>query len=230
LTAGDGESGRRILICDDELQILRGLKLVLRDAGFEPVAAATAAEALDLASLRLPDAAIIDLVLPDGDGVEVCRELRSWSDMPLIVLSAVGDEDRKVAALEAGADDYVVKPFSPRELVARLEAVLRRRGGTATDPRIEAEGLVVDLAARTVNRDEEEIHLTPIEYDLLRQLILNRGRLMTHRTLLTEVWGPGYADDTQVLRTHIANLRRKIETGDQRYIRTDTGVGYRFSA
>jgi two-component system KDP operon response regulator KdpE len=229
MTAGN-ETGRRILICDDELQILRALKLVLREAGFAPVAAATATEALDLASVRLPDAAIIDLVLPDGDGVEVCRSLRSWSDMPLIVLSAVGDEDRKVAALEAGADDYVVKPFSPRELIARLEAVLRRRPGATTDPRIEADGLVVDLSAHTVERDGTEIHLTPIEFDLLRQLILNRGRLLTHRTLLTEVWGPGYADDTQVLRTHIANLRRKIETGDKRYVRTDTGVGYRFSA
>ncbi|MGK2956609.1 MAG: response regulator transcription factor [Solirubrobacterales bacterium] len=230
MTPAGSESGRRILICDDELQILRALKLVLREAGFEPVAAATATEALDLASLKLPDAAIIDLVLPDGDGVEVCRSLRSWSDMPLIVLSAVGDEDRKVAALEAGADDYVVKPFSPRELVARLEAVLRRTPGATSDPRIEADGLVVDLSARTVSRDGEEIHLTPIEYDLLRQLVLNRGRLLTHRTLLTEVWGPGYADDTQVLRTHIANLRRKIETSDKRYVRTDTGVGYRFSA
>jgi two-component system KDP operon response regulator KdpE len=221
---------RRVLICDDELQILRALKLVLRESGFEPIATATAEEALDQASLRTPDAAIIDLVLPDGDGIEVCRSLRSWSDMPLIVLSAVGDEDRKVAALEAGADDYVSKPFSPRELIARLEAVLRRSGGGTGEPRIEVDGLTVDLAARTVTGDEGEIHLTPIEYDLLRQLVLNRGRLLTHRTLLTEVWGPNYADDTQVLRTHIANLRRKIETGDRKYIRTDTGVGYRFSA
>lgn len=226
----DTVTGRRILICDDELQILRGLKLVLREAGFQPIVAATATEALDLASVRLPEAAIIDLVLPDGDGVEVCRSLRSWSEMPLIVLSAIGDEDRKVAALEAGADDYVVKPFSPRELIARLEAALRRTPGGTSDPRIETDGLVVDLAARTVTRDEQEIHVTPTEYDLLRQLILNRGRLLTHRTLLTEVWGPNYADDTQVLRTHIANLRRKIDTENRRYIKTDTGVGYRFPA
>jgi len=230
VSAADAESGRRVLICDDEMQILRGLKLILRDAGFEPLAAATAEEALDVASLKVPDAAIIDLVLPDGDGVEVCRSIRGWSEMPLIVLSAIGDEDRKVAALEAGADDYVTKPFSPRELVARLEAVLRRRPGGAGDPRIEAGGLVLDLAAHTVTRDGDEIRLTPIEYGLLRQLLLNRGRLMTHRTLLTEVWGPGYADDTQVLRTHIANLRKKIETPERRFIRTDTGVGYRFSA
>lgn len=220
-------NGRRVLVCDDELQILRGLKLILREAGFEPLAAASAAEALDLAALKSPDAAIIDLALPDGNGIEVCREIRSWSEMPLIVLSAIGDEDRKVAALEAGADDYVTKPFSPRELIARLEAVLRRVGGVS-DPVIEAEGLTIDLAARTVRRDGDEVHLTPIEYDLLRQLALNRGRLLTHRALLTEVWGPNYADDTQVLRTHIANLRRKLEGGEQRYIRTDTGVGYRF--
>ena len=134
--------------------------------------------------------------------------------MPLIVLSAVGDEDRKVRALEAGADDYVTKPFSPRELVARLKAVLRRAGRRARSPD-RVDGLVIDLAAHTVERGREEIHLTPIEFDLLRQLALNRGRLMTHRALLTEVWGPGYADDTQVLRTHVANLRRKIEPGDR---------------
>jgi len=221
-------AGPRVLICDDELQILRALKLVLREAGFEPVATATATEALDKASVRPPDAAIIDLVLPDGDGVEVCRSLRSWSAMPLIVLSAVGDEDRKVAALEAGADDYITKPFSPRELVARLRAVMRRTPGEAAEPRIEVEGLIIDLAAHTVEVEGEEVHLTPTEYGLLRHLALNRGRLLTHRALLTEVWGPGYADDTQVLRTHVANLRRKIETPDRRYIRTDTGIGYRF--
>ncbi|HTU15493.1 MAG TPA: response regulator transcription factor [Solirubrobacterales bacterium] len=230
MSPGGAETGRKVLVCDDEMQILRGLKLILREAGFEPLPAATATEALDIASLKVPDAAIVDLVLPDGDGVDVCRSIRSWSEMPLIVLSAVGDEDRKVAALEAGADDYVTKPFSPRELIARLEAVLRRRPGGSADPRIEVNGLSIDLSAHTVSRDGGEIHLTPIEYDLLRQLILNRGRLMTHRTLLTEVWGPGYADDTQVLRTHIANLRRKIETPHRRFIRTDTGVGYRFSA
>ena len=221
-------SGERILVCDDELQILRALKVVLREAGFEVEAAATAAEALDAASVRPPDAAIIDLVLPDGDGVEVCEQLRSWSEMPILVLSALGEEDQKVRALEAGADDYVTKPFGPRELVARVKAALRRAGGPE-EPTITADGLEIDLAARTVRRDGEEIHLTPIEYDLLTNLARNRGRLLTHRQLLTEVWGPGYADDTQVLRTHIANLRRKIEpSGEPRYIKTDPGVGYRF--
>jgi two-component system KDP operon response regulator KdpE len=223
--------GRRILVCDDELQILRALKVVLREAGFEVEATATAQEALDAAAVRPPDAAIIDLMLPDGSGVEVCRQLRSWSDMPIVVLSAIGDEDQKVEALEAGADDYVTKPFGPRELVARLNAVLRRAGEALDEPAVTVDGLQVDLAARVVKRDGAEVHLTPIEYDLLRVLLRNRGRLMTHRALLTEVWGPGYADDTRVLRTHIANLRRKIEpTEGARYIRTDSGVGYRFVA
>jgi len=223
-------SGRRILVCDDELQILRALKVVLREAGFDVEAAATAREALDAAAVRPPDAAIVDLMLPDGNGVDVCRQLRSWSDMPILVLSAIGDEDQKVEALEAGADDYVTKPFGPRELVARLNAALRRAGEAIDEPAVTVDRLEVDLAARAVRRDGEEVHLTPIEYDLLRVLLRNRGRLMTHRALLTEVWGPGYADDTRVLRTHIANLRRKIEPGEgPRYIRTDSGVGYRFA-
>ena len=181
--------------------------------------------------MRPPDAAIVDLMLPDGSGIELCRKLREWSRMPIVVLSAVGEEDTKVAALEAGADDYVTKPFGTRELVARLGAALRRAGDAPGDPAIELDGLRVDLAARDVRRDGEEIHLTPIEFDLLRALVRHRGRLMTHRALLVEVWGPQYADDTQVLRAHIANLRRKIEpAGDRRYIRTEPGVGYRFAA
>jgi two-component system KDP operon response regulator KdpE len=222
---------RRILVCDDEPQILRALRVVLRDAGFEVVPAATAGEALDRAAVRPPDAAIIDLVLPDGSGIDVCRRLREWSEMPILVLSAVGEEDQKVAALEAGADDYVTKPFGPRELVARLHAVLRRAGSAHDVPVIEADGLELDLGARTVRRDGADVHLTPIEFDLLRVLARNRGRLMTHRALLTEVWGPEWADDTPTLRTHIANLRRKIEPADDRprLIHTDPGVGYRFA-
>jgi two-component system, OmpR family, KDP operon response regulator KdpE len=220
----------RILVCDDEQQILRALRVILRDAGFEPLPASSAEEALDLSAVQRPDAAIIDLVLPDLDGIELCRRLREWSEMPLIVLSAVGDEDAKVRALAAGADDYVTKPFGPRELVARLEANLRRVAPGPEEALISADGLVVDLARRTVHRDSEEIHLTPTEFDLLRLLARNRGRLMTHRDLLVAVWGPGYSDDTQVLRAHIANLRRKIEPlGGPRFIRTDPGVGYRFS-
>jgi len=225
------EPRRRILVCDDEPQILRALRVILREAGFETVPAETAEEALDRASVHPPDAAILDLLLPDGDGVEVCREIRRWSQMPIIVLSAVGEEDAKVRALEAGADDYVTKPFGARELVARLEAALRRVGGRADEPVIAADGLELDLAAHVVRRDGGEVHLTPIEYRLLETLARNRGRLMTHRALLVEVWGPEYADDVTVLRGHIANLRRKIEpSGGHRYIRTDPGVGYRFAA
>jgi two-component system, OmpR family, KDP operon response regulator KdpE len=223
----------RVLVCDDEPHIVRALKVIMREAGFEPLPAGTAAEALQVATLRRPDAAIVDLLLPDGDGVEVCRSLREWSDMPILVLSAVGDEDQKVRALEAGADDYVTKPFSPRELVARLQAALRRAAPAPGEPVIRADGLEVDLAARIVRRDGEEIHLTPIEFDLLRTLVRNRGRLLTHRALLQEVWGHAYADDVATLRTSIALLRRKIEPEGEpgpHYIRTDPGIGYRFNA
>jgi two-component system, OmpR family, KDP operon response regulator KdpE len=221
----------RVLVCDDEQQILRALRVILRDAGFEALPASTAEEALDVAAVRRPDAAIIDLVLPDGDGIDVCRRLREWSDMPLIVLSAVGDEDAKVRALAAGADDYVTKPFGPRELIARLEANLRRIAPEPEEAVVSVEGVEIDLARRAVAVGGSEVHLTPTEFELLRQLVRNRGRLMTHRQLLESVWGAGYAEDTQVLRAHIANLRRKIEpAGTPRYIRTDPGVGYRFAA
>ena len=228
---GSGTSARpRVLVCDDEAQILRALRVILRDAGFEALPAAGAEEALDVAAVQRPDAAIVDLVLPDGDGVEVCRRLREWSAMPVIVLSAVGDEDAKVRALAAGADDYVTKPFGPRELVARLRANLRRSDPGPAEAVVEADGLEVDLARRSVRVGGQDVHLTPTEFDLLRQLVSNRGRLMTHRDLLRSVWGAGYADDTQVLRAHIANLRRKIEPpSGPRHIRTDPGVGYRFA-
>jgi two-component system, OmpR family, KDP operon response regulator KdpE len=217
-----------VLVCDDEPQILRALKVILRDAGFEGVGAETAREALDAAAVRRPDAAIVDLVLPDGDGVEVCAQLRSWSEMPILVLSAVGDEAQKVRALEAGADDYVTKPFGPKELVARLRAALRRVPGGSEEPVVELDGLRVDFAAHSVGLDGEEVHLTPTEFSLLATLVRNRGRLMTHRALLTEVWGPAWSRDTATLRTHVANLRRKIERADrERLIRTDPGVGYR---
>jgi two-component system, OmpR family, KDP operon response regulator KdpE len=219
----------RVLVVDDERQILRALKVILRDAGYDVIEATTVEEALDRAAVRPPDAAILDLVLPDGSGVDLCRRLREWSTMPILVLSAIGEEDAKVEALEAGADDYVTKPFGPRELVARLGAAMRRVGDAPGDPALEVDGLHVDLNARVVRRDGEEVHLTPIEFDLLRTLVRHRGRLMTHRALLVEVWGPQYGDDTQVLRAHIANLRRKIEpAGERRYIRTDPGIGYRF--
>lgn len=220
----------RILVCDDEPQILRALRVILRDAGYETVPANDGEEALDRAAVKPPAAAIVDLMLPGIDGVEVTKRLREWSEMPIIVLSAVGEEEAKVRALGAGADDYVTKPFGPPELVARLEAALRRASGSAEEPAVELEGLRVDLAASAVSRDGEEIHLTPTEFRLLRILILNRGRLMTHRALLREVWGPAWSEDTATLRTHIANLRRKIELpGGRRLIRTDPGVGYRIA-
>jgi two-component system KDP operon response regulator KdpE len=227
-----------VLVVDDEPQIVRALKVVLREAGFEAVPAETSSQALDLAAVRPPEAAIVDLVLPDGDGIELTRRLREWSAMPILVLSAVGEEEQKVRALEAGADDYITKPFGARELVARLNAALRRADRGEGEPRIEADGLEIDLAARVVRRDGQPIHLTPIEFDLLRTLARNRGRLMTHRKLLAEVWGPEYVEDIQPLRTHIARLRAKIEpdgeagaggAGGPQYIVTDPGVGYRFA-
>ena len=223
----------RVLVVDDEPQIVRALKVVLRESGYEAVPAETVAQALDLAAVRPPEAAIVDLVLPDGDGIELTRRLREWSEMPIVVLSAVGEEAQKVRALEAGADDYVTKPFGARELVARLHAVLRRAGRVEEEPTICAEGLQIDLAARVVRRDGVPVHLTPIEFDLLRALARNRGRLMTHRKLLVDVWGPEYVEDIQPLRTHIARLRAKIEPPDgasPRYILTDPGVGYRFAS
>jgi len=222
--------GRRVLVVDDELQILRALRVILHDAGFEVVTAQNVQEALDAAALRAPSAAIVDLVLPDGNGIDVCRSIREWSEMPILVLSAIGEEAEKIRALDAGADDYVTKPFAPGELIARLNAALRR-AGPAEEPSLSIDGLEVDLAAHSVSRQGQEIHLTPKEFELLRVLARNRGRLMTHRALLGEVWGHAYEEDTHTLRVHIANLRRKIEPDPAapRYIRTDPGVGYRFA-
>jgi two-component system, OmpR family, KDP operon response regulator KdpE len=221
---------RQILLCDAESQSLHALRVVLHGAGFDVDATRTAAEALDRGALRLPTAAIIELVLPDGDGVEICRRLREWSAMPVLVLSAVCDEDMQVRAFEAGADDYVTKPFRPRELVARLLANLRRAEPGGEEPCVELDGLEIDLAARAVRREGKEVHLTPIEFKLLRVLTQNRGRLLTHNALLQQVWGAAYMDARQTLRVHIANLRRKIEPADgERLIHTDHGVGYRLA-
>jgi two-component system, OmpR family, KDP operon response regulator KdpE len=223
---------RRVVVCDDDPHILRALKVVLGQRGFDVVPSTCAAEALDLLSVHPPDAAIVDLVLPDGDGVQICMSIREWSKMPIILLSAVEEEAEKVKALNAGADDYITKPFSPEELIARLNAVLRRTEPDEEEPSVTADGLGVDLAARAVRRDGELVHLTPTQFALLRVLVRNRGRLMTHRMLLLEVWGPACEDETQLLRVHVANLRRKIEPdpADPRYITTDPGVGYRFAA
>jgi two-component system KDP operon response regulator KdpE len=223
---------QRILVCDDEPQILRALRVTLRNEGFDVLDAATATAALDAAAMQAPDAAIVDLLLPDGDGIAITRRLREWSGMPILVLSAVGEEEQKVRALEAGADDYVTKPFSPRELVARLRAALRRAAPAGDEPVVRAGDIELDLAAHAVRVAGAAVHLTPIEFRLLTALMTRPGRLLTHRALLTDVWGPAYADDVATLRTHIANLRRKVEPDDPslRHIRTDAGVGYRFVA
>jgi two-component system KDP operon response regulator KdpE len=222
-------SAAQVLVVDDEPQIVRGLKVILRAAGYDVRAAATKREALDAIAARAPDALVLDLVLPDGSGVEVCREVREWSSLPILVLSAVGDEREKVRALDAGADDYVTKPFGNEELLARLRAVLRRAGEDPAEPAIEVGDLVVDVADHRVLRDGEEIHLTPIEFDLLRVLALNRGRLVTQRQLLRDVWGPAYETETHYLRVHVAHIRAKIEPDPARprYLVTDPGVGYR---
>ena len=221
----------QILVCDDEQQILRALRVILRDAGYEALPAGTVEEALDVAAVHTPEAAIIDMLLPDGDGVELCRRLREWTQMPIILLSAVGEEDAKVRALAAGADDYITKPFGPRELIARLQANLRRTVASPEEAVVTAGSLQVDLARRIVSLAGVEVHLTPTEFELLRMLVTNRGRLLTHRELLRAVWGQAYAEDTQVLRAHIANLRRKIEPAGsaEHWIRTESGVGYRFA-
>ena len=219
----------RVLVVDDEPQIVRGLRVVLRNAGFQVDSAGTKEEALDALSHRPPDAVLLDLVLPDGSGVDVCKQVREWSHVPIVVVSAVGDEREKVRALDAGADDYVTKPFGSQELAARLRAVLRRVSDNGNEPAIEVGDLVIDLADRRVRRREEDIHLTPIEFDLLRVLAQNRGRLVTHKQLLQEVWGPAYGDETHYLRVHVAHIRRKLEVdaARPRYIITEPGVGYR---
>ena len=223
--------GERILVCDDDPQILRALRVILRDAGYEVVPSETGEEALDHAAVRPPRAAILDLMLPGIDGVAVCQKLREWSDMPILVLSAVDEEAEKIRALKLGADDYVTKPFAPGELLARLEALLRRAGPQAEEPVLRAGDLAPDVRAHQLTVAGVEVHLTPIEFALLRTLIANRGRLLTHRALLAEVWGPEYADATGLLRTHIANLRAKIEgpSRTRSLIRTDSGIGYRFT-
>ncbi len=222
-------SAPRVLVVDDEPQIVRGLKIVLRSAGYAVEAAETKAEALTALALRPPDALVLDLVLPDGQGVEVCEEVRRWSRLPILVLSAVGDEREKVRALDAGADDYVTKPFGTDELLARLRAVMRRSIEAGGSPLLDLGRVVVDLADRRVLRDGEEVHLTPIEFELVRVLAQHHGRLVTHRQLLQEVWGPEYGAETHYLRVHVAHIRAKLEPDASRpqYLVTEPGVGYR---
>jgi two-component system, OmpR family, KDP operon response regulator KdpE len=219
----------RILVVDDEPHILRGLRVILRGAGYGVETAETKEQALAALATRPPDAVVLDLVLPDGQGIEVCQAVREWSNLPILVLSAVGDEREKVRALDAGADDYVTKPFGTDELLARLRAVLRRSGPAGAEPEIRVGELVVDIPDRRVLKAGQEIHLTPIEFDIVRVLAQQGGRLVTHRQLLRDVWGPAYGDETHYLRVHVAHIRAKLETDPARpeYVITEPGVGYR---
>jgi len=221
-------SKARILVVDDERQILRALQTSLRGAGYEVETAEDAEHALAAAAMRPPEAVILDLVLPDGTGTDVVRELRTWSSAPVIVLSAVGDEREKVAALDAGADDYVTKPVGIDELIARLRAVLRRAAPSG-EPVITVGELELDLEKRELRTAGKPVHLTPHQFDLLRVFALNQGKLLTHRAILQEVWGPGYGTESNLLRVHVAQLRRKIEPDPARpkYLLTEPGAGYR---
>jgi two-component system KDP operon response regulator KdpE len=221
-------NGQRILVVDDEPQILRALKTNLRGAGYEVDTAETGEEALSRAAMRPPDAVILDLVLPDKSGVEVCRELRRWLAAPILLLSAVATEREKVAALDAGADDYVTKPFGIDELLARLRAVFRRAQPPG-EPVIEIGDLVIDVDQRTVTLRGERVRLTRHQFDLLRVLAQNVGRLLTHRMLLREVWGPAYHTESHYLHVYVSQLRRKIEDDPARprYLLTELGAGYR---
>jgi two-component system KDP operon response regulator KdpE len=221
----------RVLVVDDEPQILRALETTLHGAGYDVDTAADGETALARAAARPPDAVILDLVLPDRSGIEVCRELRSWLHAPVLVLSAVGEERDKVEALDAGADDYVTKPFGIEELLARLRAALRRAAAPG-EPVVEIGDLTIDLDKRSVQRNGEAVPLTPHEFALLRYLAQNEGRLLTHRAILREVWGPSYQTESHYLHVYISQLRRKIEPDPTRplYLLTEAGAGYRLVA
>ncbi len=218
----------RVLVVDDEPQFLRALQTNLRGAGYDVATATTAEAALSAAALHPPEAIILDLLLPDGRGTDVCRELRRWTEAPIILVSAVGDEAEKIAALDAGADDYVTKPFAIGELLARLRAALRR-AGPVTEPTLRIGKLVLDLDKRSVSMSGAPVHLTPHEFELLRVLAQNEGKLMTHTTILKEVWGPAYQRESSYLHVFVSQLRRKLEPDPARprYILTEPGAGYR---
>jgi two-component system KDP operon response regulator KdpE len=226
----------RVLVVDDEPQILRALRINLRVRQYDVVTAATGAEALDVAGKHPPDLVVLDLGLPDLSGLEVIEGLRGWTSVPIVVLSGRADSADKVEALDAGADDYVTKPFSMDELLARMRAALRRSGPPEDAPQIKLGDLVVDLAARRVSGrrvpggPDGDIRLTPTEWHLLEVLLRNPGKLLSQQQLLTEVWGPGYASATGNLRLYMAQLRRKLEPDPARpqWLITEPGMGYRF--
>jgi two-component system KDP operon response regulator KdpE len=224
--------GSRILAVDDERQIRRSLQVNLEAKGYEVMTAETGEEALQIISHRLPDLALVDLLLPGMDGIELTRHLCETYQIPIIILSAIGEEAKKIEALEVGADDYVTKPFSMEELTARIRSVLRRTASMyGTDPVFKFGDLLVDFDRREIRVREKLVKLTPTEYDLLKYLIHNAGKVLTHGTILRAVWGPGYSDQAQYLRVFIGNLRKKLEknTARPQYILTDPGVGYRFA-
>jgi two-component system KDP operon response regulator KdpE len=222
----------RVLVVDDEPQIRKALKVNLEARDYEVVLAADGEQALVLAADAHPDVVLLDLGLPGVDGMGVIAGLRGWTDVPIIVLSVRGEESDKVAALDAGADDYVSKPFGMGELLARMRAALRRAAPEAAAPVVSTPDFRIDLAATRVTRveDGDEVHLTPIEWGLVEQLVRNAGRLVSQRHLLHEVWGPQYDHETNYLRVHMANLRRKLEPdpSSPRYFVTEPGMGYRF--
>jgi two-component system, OmpR family, KDP operon response regulator KdpE len=220
----------RVLVVDDETQIRRTVGINLRARGFDVDLAETGEEGLDLAARHRPDVVVVDLGLPGIGGVEVIEGIRGWSRVPIIVLSVRDTEADKVAALDAGADDYVTKPFGMDELLARLRAALRRVIPAGEEPSIETGDFTIDLAAKRVTRNGEEVRLTPTEWQLVEVLVRNRGKLVPQHQLLQEVWGPEYHDETGNLREYIARLRRKLEPEQSRprYFTTEAGLGYRF--
>jgi two-component system KDP operon response regulator KdpE len=223
------ENALRILVVDDEIPIRKYLRVALGAQGYTVLEAATGREALSAVPSQRPDLIILDLGLPDIDGVEVTRRLREWSHAPIIILSVREAEEEKIAALDAGADDYLVKPFGTGELLARIRVVLRRQSGAAGQPMLQAGALQMDLPRRIVKVGDREIALTPTEYDLLRALMQNAGRVMTHRQLLRSVWGNTYESERHLLSVNISNLRRKLEADPFHwdFIRNEPGVGYR---
>ncbi|MFA4837153.1 MAG: response regulator [Dehalococcoidia bacterium] len=223
------EHASRVLIVDDERALRRFLRVALTSQGYMVFEAASGQEALSLAAAHKPDIIVLDLGLPDIDGVEVTRLLREWTQIPIIILSVRGSESDKIAALDAGADDYLTKPFGTGELLARLRAALRRATQPKGDPVFTNGDLKVDLEQRLVSVADREVQLTPTEYDLLRVLVINAGKLLTHHQLLREVWGRGYEQESHMLHVNISNLRRKIEPDSSRpqFIITESGVGYR---